>query len=335
MPTDCDLKKPNLFQIATKELSQDGFLTWLIKWADDCYSVVEPELNAVAKDFVRMLLRKTSDFDISHVEAGRQWKNIDIWAEINGNIAIIIEDKKDAGEHGDQLFRYLEIATSYYLSKGFELYPIYLKTGNYSLTQKAIIEEKGYRTICRNDILQVLSRKRIENAIVRDYVEYLKTIEEETHNYNTIERIRASWYGSEGFYLRLEQELLPEWSDWRYVSNPSGGFQGFWYHWNETEVFPEIYIQIENSDKGIILVVKVAKEDGVPCESLYGALPVIQKIAREEGLSLSKPSRYRSGVTSTLAIVDHAFPVCGTLSIELFIKTLRALERTIDRFCLV
>ena len=26
--------KPNLFEIATKELSQDGFLTWLIRYAD-------------------------------------------------------------------------------------------------------------------------------------------------------------------------------------------------------------------------------------------------------------------------------------------------------------
>ena len=335
MLADCEIKKPNLFQIATKELSQDGFLTWLIQWADDCYRVVEPELNAVAKDFVRMLIRGTPDFDISRVEAGRQWEHIDIWAEINGSIAIIIEDKKDAEEHGDQLFRYLETAKSYYLSKGFELYPIYLKTGNYSLSQKKIIEAKGYRAICRNDILQVLCGKRIDNAIVRDFIKYIQTIEDETNNYNTIERIRTSWYGSEGFFLRLEQELLPEWSDWRYVSNPSGGFQGFWYHWNETEVFPEIYIQIENSDKGIILVVKVAKEDGVPCESLYGALPVIQEIAQQEGLSLSKPSRYRSGATSTLAVVDHAFPESGTLSIELFIKTLRALERTIDRFCQV
>ena len=27
--------KPNLFSIATKELSQDAFITWLLQWADD------------------------------------------------------------------------------------------------------------------------------------------------------------------------------------------------------------------------------------------------------------------------------------------------------------
>ncbi len=31
------MSKPNLFQIATKELSQDGFFTWLIQWADSTY----------------------------------------------------------------------------------------------------------------------------------------------------------------------------------------------------------------------------------------------------------------------------------------------------------
>lgn len=31
------MEKPNLFSIATKELSQDAFITWLLQWADDKY----------------------------------------------------------------------------------------------------------------------------------------------------------------------------------------------------------------------------------------------------------------------------------------------------------
>jgi len=27
--------KPNIFRLATKELSQDGFFTWLLQWADN------------------------------------------------------------------------------------------------------------------------------------------------------------------------------------------------------------------------------------------------------------------------------------------------------------
>lgn len=328
------MNKPNLFQIATKELSQDGFLTWLIKWADDSFHDSDPELNKVAKDFVRLLIDKDSDFAITNVYAGRQWEHIDIWAEVNDNIAILIEDKKGAGEHGNQLVDYLQAAKTYYDPKGYELHPVFLKTGNYSLLDQAAVKSKGYKTICRKDLIDLFSGRKIDNAIYREFLDFLNIIEQETNNYGSVKNIWKSWYAAEGFYMRLEQELFPQESDWRYVANPSGGFQGFWYHWNSSEDFSEIYIQIENANSAIKLVVKVADgEEYVSCDSLYKALPAIQSIAREEGLSLSKPSRYRSGYTATLAIVDNAFDLDRPFSIDSFITILHALERTIDRFC--
>ena len=102
--------KPNIFKLATKELSQDGFFTWLIQWADNTYIQHNQQLNETAKDFVRLLLDETSDYQIKKVEAGRQWNNIDIWAEVNDEYAIIIEDKTNTGEHSEQLERYKQIA---------------------------------------------------------------------------------------------------------------------------------------------------------------------------------------------------------------------------------
>ena len=91
--------QPNIFRLATKELSQDGFFTWLLQWADNDHNQHNQLLNETAKDFVRLLLGKSVDYQINKVEAGRQWNNIDIWAEINDEYFIGIDDKTNTGEH--------------------------------------------------------------------------------------------------------------------------------------------------------------------------------------------------------------------------------------------
>lgn len=104
------MEKPNIFQIATKELSQDAFLTWMLKWAAPEQRENDPGLHKCARQFVIMLLKESSDFRITSLEAGRQWNNVDVWAEINNEILLIIEDKKYATEHGNQLDTYREMA---------------------------------------------------------------------------------------------------------------------------------------------------------------------------------------------------------------------------------
>ena len=103
--------KPNIFEIATKELSQDAFITWLLKWADDSCKNLDEDLHQCGKEFVSALIKKQnpnfSEF-INKVEAGRQWENIDVWAEVNDKYFIIIEDKINSSEHSDQLKRYKE-----------------------------------------------------------------------------------------------------------------------------------------------------------------------------------------------------------------------------------
>jgi len=76
-------KRPNIFDYATSELSQDAFLTWLIQWADKDYQEIDSSLNACAISFVQELLGKDNSYKIETVEAGRQWNNIDVWALVN------------------------------------------------------------------------------------------------------------------------------------------------------------------------------------------------------------------------------------------------------------
>lgn len=325
--------KPNIFRLATKELSQDGFFTWFLQWADNEHSQQDKQLNETAKDFVRLLLGKTADYSIDKVKAGRQWNNIDIWAEINDEYFIGIEDKTNTGEHSKQLERYKQMATDHYKDKNRQLVFIYLKTGNESSVTLKKITEKGYLTIDRKIVLSVLNQREIHNEIFNDFKEYLTTIENQTNSYTKFKNITSDWKAGEGFYIKL-QEMIAEWSDWCYVANQNGGFLGFWYHWKKIEEC-NIYIQIENSFKhGIKLILKVS--DWQPStDLLYEILGEMKPFAKKNGLSIIKPDKYRTGETSTLAIVENAFTVDndGNLELGKFIETLKALEKTINEYC--
>lgn len=49
------MAKPNIFRLATKELSQDGFFTWLLQWADNNHKQHDQNLNETAKDFGKVV----------------------------------------------------------------------------------------------------------------------------------------------------------------------------------------------------------------------------------------------------------------------------------------
>ena len=327
------MNKPNIFRLATKELSQDGFFTWLLQWADNGHSKHDRELNETAKDFVRLLLGQADNYEINKVEAGRQWNNIDIWVEVNDEYFIGIEDKTNSGEHSEQLERYKEIATNHYKDKSHRLVFVYLKTGNESISTLNIIKEKGYSIIDRKAVLQVFNKRQVTNEIFNDFKDYLTEIENQTNLYDKLENITSVWRASEGFYIKL-QEKIAEWTDWRYVANQMGGFLGFWYHWTGTDEIGEIYIQIENAfEYGIKLVIKIADWEQ-NTDTLYRVLNEIKPIAEKNGLTITKPDRYRAGGTSTLAIVQNAFQADnnGNFDFDGFLTTLKQLEKTLDEY---
>lgn len=324
-------QKPNIFKLATKELSQDSFFAWLLLWGDQSYSVQNSELNDTSRDFIRLLVNETPNYPIRSVKAGRQWHNIDIWAEINENVFLCIEDKTNSNEHSGQLERYKKLVEEEYKSKDHKLVFIYLKTGNESKSTIDKIREKGYFTIDRKSILEVLKRRKINNEIFNDFIDYLDTIEHSTNSYVKFQTLISDWKAAEGFYLKL-QELIPEWSEWRYVSNKAGGFLGFWYHWSGTPEY-SLYIQIENLiDYGTIRLVIKISDWNPSLNTLYRVLSDLKPFTSRYNLSIQKPEKFRIGETSTLAIVSNPFLVDdhGNLDINDFIVTLINLQSALD-----
>ena len=328
--------RPNLFSIATKELSQDAFITWLLQWADDTFIKENSELCNAGKEFVKKLLSfkyKIETKDIKKVNAGRQWANIDIWAEVNNEYVIIIEDKVNTSEHDNQLERYKKTVEEEY-GKGIKLVCVYLKTGLETLDNIQKIRDKGWNYISRKGFLDFLKSQNIKSEIYSDYLSNLLEIQTESESFTRFEQLN-SWEATKGLYSYIESNLENDWSHWDYVANPNGGFLGLWFHFTPlaSEKNCELYLQIENyCYNKINLFIKICGEWERTTDSLYGIFSLIQEKSAEFGLSISKPARYRIGEYTSVAIVNNVFikKENGDLDLENLMNKLNRASELID-----
>lgn len=220
---------PNFFQIASSELTQDGFIQWLLEWANPRYESADSELHNAALAFVRLLLlpdNSTEEIHVSSVECEAQKNNIDVLALIKDDInhknyAVIIEDKTDTTVHDNQLVRYsMDVKERY---SNWELHCIYFKTGNeskYSLDKIerdyknndwgwGIDNEPVFKMVLREDVLKVLASFSPQNMIYSDFVNNLNRIQRWTKSYKNEGKIVNEWGNTawQGFYMDLESLL--------------------------------------------------------------------------------------------------------------------------------
>jgi hypothetical protein len=291
-------KKPNLFEISTKELSQDAFFTWLLHWASPGNRQYDEKLNACAVDFVKFLANK--DLEITKAETNRQWKNIDICVDVNDKYLIIIEDKTFTGEHSNQLERYKKDAEDWCRENGRELICIYLKTGTESKSSIYNVESKGFRHINRCDLINFFkNHSDIENNIYVDFIERITNLEAAEKAFETAKIKEWNWECWMGFYSYLDSVLGIV--GWEYVPNPAGGFLGLWWHflnWKECSV----YLQIEEGDL-CFRIGPVEKDRGNAREEWHN---ILMAKAREDNRSeIMKPNRFGSGLWMTVARVER------------------------------
>ena len=220
-----ELGTPNIFSFATSELSQDAMFAWLLSWADAKYEPTDASLHAVAQSFVR-LLTGMSDLEIKNVKAGRQWEHIDIWAEINGDVFLAVEDKTGTTIHDEQLHRYKEAVEKEHPDR-LKCFA-YVKTGNEPKSILQQVQRAGYRIVLRKDILDCLEAYSGNNVVLCNYREHLKAHEQATQSFRTKPVQKWEWSAWEGFYKELEFKGVID--SWSYVSNPAGGFLGAWWH---------------------------------------------------------------------------------------------------------
>lgn len=296
--------------------SSTAFLTWMLKWAAPGQRENDPELHECARQFVILLLKESFDFKIMSLDAGRQWNNVDVWAEVNDKILLIIEDKKYATEHGTQLDTYREMAQEWCLhpdrSKPWKLVCVYLKTGNEAANDLLEIKKRGYDTIGRPDLVKLFNQHtNVTNEIFTDFTRYLGILDKAIFGYIT--KPWNQWDNGdwEGFYLWMDAQDDIWKIRWFWVNNYAGGFWAFLMNWEHKNNPHPLYLQIESDRK--MLCIKISTDEGGPDARPGNYIRdtrteyyhyVMQK-AEEAGFShIRKPSRFGSGTYMTVAIIE-------------------------------
>lgn len=101
----------NLFDYATKELSQDAFLLWLFANYDD------PEIGDISKELMTTMIgicgeHDVAKDDITNVKVHSQSEKMDIVVDFKVNeeqCILVVEDKTTSSEHSNQLKKYKDI----------------------------------------------------------------------------------------------------------------------------------------------------------------------------------------------------------------------------------
>lgn len=171
--------RPNLFEFATSELSQDAFVAWLLAWADPRYQESDPLLHGAAVGVLNRMLT-LSEVEpppkYESVQVDRQRDNVDVLALINGRIAVLIEDKTRTSEHSNQLERYFSKLCAEYPPESVAA--IYLKTGDQC--DYSQVEGADYACFGRREFLEQLRAGRsagVSNDIYSDFLNHLERIE--------------------------------------------------------------------------------------------------------------------------------------------------------------
>ena len=319
---------PNIFSYATSELSQDAMIAWLLQWASPEYGEADPDLHRTGKEFVRLLAGKSDDFHIESVDVGRQWENIDIWAEINDNTFLIIEDKTGTTIHDDQLERYKSSVKREYSGKRTDLCYAYVKTSEEPRSVLMSIEQSGFKTISRAEILRCLNGYRGNDTLMVSYRKHLQGIEDSVMSYKTLPEKKWGWNAWQGFYKELESRV--DIDSWGYVANPSGGFLGAWWHFID-EKDCTMYLQLEQGK----LCFKISYEgEGDRSEVRFREHIKLMKLAQGRFPEIRRPDRFGTGTYMTIAVVDEeSLFGNGPVNFDKLTTKLKEYETLVDNCC--
>ena len=169
----------NLFDFATKELSQDAFLRWLFEsYQDEKYGYIGKALIA---EFVNLYgSHSIKPEQISDIKTYAQSENIDIVVDfkVDGRDYILaIEDKTTSAHHDEQLKRYKGIVEKWNRQKKDTNRPtilIYYKTHKMDDKEEKEVVDSDWKIFSFDQINNFWSKySHCGNAIIEQYVSHI------------------------------------------------------------------------------------------------------------------------------------------------------------------
>jgi hypothetical protein len=291
---------PNIFSFATSELSQDAILAYILQWADSKYKKTDSEMYSLGQRLLRMLIDSNEEqVDIRDVEVGRQWKNIDVYVKVNGNIFLVIEDKINTTIHDNQLERYKKDAETKF-GGSWHVKLAYIKTGNEPSQIIKQVVNNGYKPVLRKDLLTVLNQYRGKSPIIKEFNSHLQAIESRLQSFKIVpmKEWNVNSFYWQGLYMALEEKI--EGFSWKHVPNKAGGFWGA--YWSFLDIVDgQIYLQIE-SGKFCFKLCYWGQENKSDVRNR--CFRTLQEIIRDQYPFLHKPSRFGAGTYMTFMVVE-------------------------------
>lgn len=174
------LKTNNLFQFATKELSQDAIICWCLNWIH----YPDSKLYPMAKDLFKLLGQDDVDCN-QKITIKKQVKKIDILVLFHDtNKILIIEDKTYTSEHDKQIERYKQTIQeehknqniNFTIDENTVIQTVYFKTGYFFDDDKLIeINKVADIVVDGKKYLDVIANIEYRGIteILDDYVAYL------------------------------------------------------------------------------------------------------------------------------------------------------------------
>ena len=174
----------NIFDYATKELSQDAFLMWLFDNLND--KEIDVDVKTAAIDLLNEFGINISYDDIEWVWVKPQWYRIDVSIHIktkDNKYGIYIEDKTDSSEH-NQLRRYnvaIDKITAH--EEKMIVKKIYYKTNKMLDDEKRIVKEAGWYEYEFEKIISFWGKYiDSKNLIINNYANHINKIGIDSNN---------------------------------------------------------------------------------------------------------------------------------------------------------
>lgn len=317
---------PNIFSYATKELSQDAVICWLVA----CAKNATGPLRGCGLEFIQALMRcggghvkrssneqftrHEGEYRVDRVLFGpvTQHEKIDVYfqAEIDGKVvSFVIEDKTHAEMRRDQLPRYLRKVSTDSLKEDL-IKGVYFKTGYVFDDEREKAEKAGYSVFDSEHVLDFLTGGRRAHAheILRQYEEHLARQVQERRN------ALDDWEFKHGFVqwkfmVRLGQVLQLVDEKWPARWFNRGG--SAWTQYPHYEKRGALYWRLD-SGKPLRLMVSTKKAGANVLERWDGWCRVFEEARAESGLSAGKFRRVttrnkvlvRDGTIGAIAIND-------------------------------
>ena len=254
-------ERPNLFDYATSELSQDALFCWLLEWADPTCRRFSEALHTTGVGFIRLLTADKSGISetINSVKVEKQVDHIDVLCVLNEQedtkAAILIEDKKGTQEHSNQLQRYKEL-----VGEGLpeeRIVAVYVQTGDQ--TDYSNVHKQGYSVVSRPDLLEALEdcrEARRESDILDGFLRHLRAMEDDVQSWQSENPADWSWSAWKGFFMELQRTSVR--GDWDYIPNESGGFLCYWFAARETD---ETWMHIDQAKGTLCFRLAMSESD--------------------------------------------------------------------------